>query len=93
MTKKEILIPMLQELIDTNFRVGFEDTVLQRCRSALFHAGMDDEAVQMWNDACCGRKAEAFDNDRELMDKYTEANQESLKTGAFEMPHWGTYGT
>lgn len=93
MTKKEILMSMLQELIDTNFRVGFEDSVLQRCRSALIEAGLTEEATKMWNDACCGRKAKAFDDDQELMDKYSEANQESVKKGAFEMPSWGTYGT
>jgi len=93
MTKKEILMPMLQNLIDTDFRSGFEDSVLQRCRFALRNAGLNDEANQMWTCYCTGGYLLAFDNDQELLDKYNEADEVSNREGCFVMPSWGTSGT
>jgi len=93
MTKKEVLMPVLQNLIDSDFRMGFEDSVLQRCRSALYDAKLVNEANEMWSDHCCGRHLKAFDNDQELLGKYNEADEISNREGCFVMPSWGTYGT
>ena len=93
MTKKEILMPVLQNLIDTDYRSGFEDSVLQRCRRALYNAGLVSEANQMWSNHCCGYPLKAFDTDQELLAKYNEAVEVSNREGAFVMPEWGTKGT
>lgn len=90
---KNLLMPMLQNLIDTEYRFGFEDSVLSRCRNLLNKHGLSDEARNVWNKKCCGDTQGAFFNDEELVAKYQEAEVESAKEGCFQMPHWGTHGT
>ena len=80
----------LQELIDNNYRSGFEDSVLHQCRQVLEKNGFEIAAKQLWNDVCCGRD---FTTDQELLSKFKEAEAESEKEGCFVMPDWGTRGT
>jgi len=80
----------LQELIDSGYREGFNDSVLTHCKIALQEAGFPITADQLWSDVCCGRK---WTSDSELLAKYNEAEAESKKKGAFVMPDWGTKGT
>jgi hypothetical protein len=90
MKVKPILMNKLQELIDSNYREGFNDSVLSHCKQALIDNGFEIAGRQLWNDVCCGKK---WTSDSELLAKYNEAEALSKKEGCFVMPEWGTKGT
>ena len=93
LTKKEILMQLFQEMIDSEYREGFESTVKVRVREALLTGRLIREARQTWAKICTEQIEEAFDNDQELIDRYNEAYKISMKDGGFQMPSWGIRGT
>lgn len=82
-----------QDLIDSDYREGFNDGVIFRVRSALYDAGYSTEAMNFWNDFCC------FYDDKipSLIEKWGEdvvtvfatAHKLSRGEGRFVMPEWG----
>lgn len=101
---EEICTPVLTKLIAEEYRAGFEDGVLERCRNAIDAATDDevdgDQARMFWSAGCCGdldvhhRKSWArMGFTEEFMDLFQRAKEEERKEGCFVMPAWGTKGT
>lgn len=88
-----IIIDTCQDLIDSDFRNGFEDTVLYRVREALMDAGYSKEAFDFWCDFCVFyekkalRLAEKWGQD--IVEVYGQAHNMAKGQGCFVMPEWG----
>lgn len=95
--KNQILIKLFQDLIDKDFRSGFEDSALHRAWSTLDKNGF--KGMEFWNDFCNvdrtdGRLPRLIEKyGQEVVDKYLEVHEIENGPGRFEMPDWGTYGT
>lgn len=93
----EVLMKLFNELIEQDFRSGFEDSALHRAWRVLDQNGF--KGISFWNDFCNVRYGDyripklVEKYGQELVDKYLEINDLENKEGRFEMPSWGTYGT
>lgn len=92
---REIILNKLNELKAKDYRVGFDDSVLNQICNAIgnkYERGT--EASELWTKICCGYRtyiAETYGQD--VQDLYNDVDKMSHKEGAFVMPDWGTYGT
>lgn len=90
---KEIIVSKLNELSKSNWKSGFNTSVLSEICNAV---GETPPKGNLWTYMCCGHKektiSEYFDGDSTVMDLYNKVDKQS-KDGGFEMPEWGTYGT
>jgi hypothetical protein len=95
--KHELLMNLFQDLIDKDFRSGFEDNALTRAWRLLDANGF--KGMEFWNDFCNVRYGDykipklVEKYGQELVNKYLEIKEIENKEGRFEMPSWGTYGT
>jgi hypothetical protein len=98
----KLCTPLLTSLIAKDFRAGFEDGVINRCKQCILDAGYTDEARKFWSDACCfsymyapeGKVKKWYEvYGKEFTDLYLEATRIENLEGCFEMPTWGTRGT
>lgn len=90
---KEIIVSKLNELSKSNWKAGFDTSVLSEICRAI---GETPPKGNLWSYMCCGYKEKVvagyFDGDNSIMELYNEVDKNS-KDGGFEMPQWGTYGT
>lgn len=95
--KHEILMKLFQDLIDQDFRSGFEDSAAHRAWTVLNKYGF--KGLEFWNDFCnVGKTSYKLPKlvekyGQELVDKYLEVKELENKQGKFEMPSWGISGT
>lgn len=93
----EILMKLFNELIERDFRSGFEDSALHRAWNTLDKNGF--KGREFWNDFCNVRQGDykipklVEKYGQELVDAYIKIHEIENGPGRFEMPDWGTYGT
>lgn len=88
---------LFQEMINKDFRMGFEDSALHRAWRELDKNGF--KGMEFWNDFCnvdrtdyrIPKLLEKYGT--ELVNKYLEIHEMERGEGRFIMPDWGTYGT
>ena len=87
MSRNEIIRNTVNELIERDYRTGFEDTVLHRVRSALNE--FDGSGINFWNAMLSSRidtaMEEFFDFDMQLFELYEYAEEMSKGPGRFVM--------
>jgi len=85
MERKDIIRNTVTDLIDQDYREGFNDGVIIRVTAALDE--FDGSGSQFWNHMLLGRKNEAFEqffgSDADLWDLYAHAEKISKGPGAF----------
>ena len=95
MNRAQVIANKLKQLDIREYRMGFNDGVLNECREALNE--FDGSGDVFWNKMLTSNKdfatANYFDNDQDLLDYFTEVDEKSRGPGAFVMPQWGTKGT
>jgi len=89
----QIIINTCEDLIDSDYREGFNDGVIFRVRQALYDAGYSTEAMNFWNDFCCfsDYKIESLCGKwgEDVVSTFASAHKLSRGEGRFVMPEWG----
>jgi hypothetical protein len=89
----QIIIKTCDDLIEADYREGFNDGVIYRIRQNLRDAGYNAEATKFWSNFCCfaDYKVESLMKEwgADVVEAYGEAYKLSRGEGRFEMPYWG----
>lgn len=102
MSATETAIQVMKDLQASDFRKGFEDTVVHRIVRAVGRDHTPGDASQMWSDFCCfgfsyqpSEKRARLEAryGKEMVDLFVEVDRQSEQPGTFVMPEWGTRGT
>ena len=102
MYDQNIIKKVSQELIDADFRDGFENSVINVVRDAIKESQGEEVAMLFWNDFCnfsnrlhgSVERAKILQNiDEDTLEIYLQAVDVGKSEGCFVMPSWGTYGT
>lgn len=97
-SRSDVLRNTLKQLQASDFRAGFEDSVLSRCSAALEHYEPGTGRT-FWRKMLVpglyqqSAFSEFFNGDAELYELFNTVNLQSEQKGCFVMPAWGTRGT
>ena len=95
---KDLIVSVLIDLKNKNYREGFTDTVLHHVVNAIREVDME-KGNRFWSYGCMlpyDKKKmidEFMDGDESVFALYEEVEKISKGDGAFVMPEWGIRGT
>ena len=93
MNFNQIIVKTCDDLIEADYREGFNDGVIYRVRQSLGDSGYNTEAMSFWNDFCCFSEykipALADKWGEDVVESFAMAYKLSRGEGRFEMPEWG----